>query len=94
MLAHDDARQPTFDGLPRFSGLRDRGLTTNPHAELDESDLAESPHLPGDDLSDAYLSIPVVPVQPDEFTCSRCFLVQHRNRLGQADSEPICADCY
>ncbi|MCW2559261.1 MAG: hypothetical protein JWP55_3225, partial [Mycobacterium sp.] len=32
--------------------------------------------------------------QPDEFTCSSCFLVHHRNRLAvHAGGEFICADC-
>jgi hypothetical protein len=50
--------------------------------------------LPGADLSGEELSVTVIPQQDDEFTCSSCFLVQHRSRLRSATSEqPICADC-
>ena len=61
--------------------------------DLDESD-SESVELPGADLSGEELTVRVVPPQPDEFTCIRCFLVVHRGRraLDQRD-EPICRDC-
>ncbi len=50
--------------------------------------------LPGADLSGEELSITVVPQQADEFTCSSCFLVQHRSRLRSVGSDlPVCADC-
>lgn len=50
--------------------------------------------LPGADLSGEELSITVIPQQADEFTCSSCFLVQHRSRLRSSDSGiAICADC-
>jgi Domain of unknown function (DUF4193) len=36
----------------------------------------------------------VVPKQSDEFTCSSCFLVQHRTRLAlHKGDQLICADC-
>ena len=50
--------------------------------------------LPGADLSGEELSITVIPQQADEFTCSSCFLVQHRSRLRSTGSGlPVCADC-
>jgi hypothetical protein len=50
--------------------------------------------LPGADLSGEELSVTVIPQGRDEFTCSSCFLVQHRNRLRLSSSGlPICADC-
>ena len=50
--------------------------------------------LPGADLSGEELSATVIPLRADEFTCSSCFLVQHRNRLsGTRNGRPICADC-
>ena len=50
--------------------------------------------LPGADLSGEELTVRVVPKQADEFTCSRCFLVQHRNRLAmETDRQQICTDC-
>jgi Domain of unknown function (DUF4193) len=50
--------------------------------------------LPGSDLSGEELSLTVIPQRRDEFTCSSCFLVQHRSRLRRTSSGlPICADC-
>jgi Domain of unknown function (DUF4193) len=50
--------------------------------------------LPDADLSGEELSVTVIPQRPDEFTCSSCFLVQHRSRLRRSSSGlPICADC-
>lgn len=50
--------------------------------------------LPGADLSSEELSMTVVPQRADEFTCSSCFLVQHRSRLRMTSSGlPVCADC-
>jgi hypothetical protein len=50
--------------------------------------------VPGADLSGEELSVTVIPQRRDEFTCSSCFLVQHRSRLRRSSSGlPICADC-
>jgi hypothetical protein len=50
--------------------------------------------LPGAELSDEEFSVTVIPARSDEFTCSSCHLVQHRNRLRSANGAPqICADC-
>jgi hypothetical protein len=62
--------------------------------DLDETDTGESLEPPGADLSGEDLTMPVVPKQADEFTCTSCFLVQHRSRLASlADASPICIDC-
>lgn len=50
--------------------------------------------LPGADLSGEELSVTVIPQRSDEFTCSSCFLVQHRSRLRSTSAGlQICADC-
>jgi hypothetical protein len=50
--------------------------------------------LPGADLSGEELSVTVIPRRADEFTCSSCYLVQHRSRLRKSSSGlPICTDC-
>lgn len=62
--------------------------------DVDEGDTAESFELPGADLSGEELTVSVVPKQADEFTCSVCFLVQHRSRLAsEKDGRAICVDC-
>ena len=40
------------------------------------------------------LTIKVIPKQADEFTCSVCFLVQHRSRLASdKNGRLVCVDC-
>jgi hypothetical protein len=60
----------------------------------DDSDAADDFVLPDSDLSSEDLVVRVVPRQPDEFTCSRCFLVFHRNRrIRGTNGDSVCADC-
>ena len=65
--------------------------------DVDETELAESLELPGADLSAVSgeeLTVRVLPKQEDEFTCSSCFLVHHRSRLGkEKNGRLICRDC-
>lgn len=62
--------------------------------DVDEVELAENLELPGADLSDESLTVRVVPRQADEFTCSRCFLVQHQSQLAkEKNGELICREC-
>ena len=62
--------------------------------DVDETELAESHELPGADLSDESLTVRVLPRQSDEFTCTSCFLVQHRSQLDhEGKNGPICREC-
>ena len=62
--------------------------------DVDESEAGENFELPGADLSGEELSVRVVPKQDDEFTCASCFLVYHRNRLGEErNGQLYCIDC-
>jgi hypothetical protein len=62
--------------------------------EGDEAELAEAFELPGADLSNEELALSVLPKQPDEFTCSSCFLVHHRSQLASStNSRQICREC-
>lgn len=59
--------------------------------ELDDVSFFE---LPREDLSGEELSVTVIPQLANEFTCSSCFLVQHRSRLCTSSSGlRICTDC-
>ena len=63
--------------------------------DIDETDGAESFELPGADLADEELTVRVLPMQADEFRCSRCFLVHHRSQLAtERNGELICRECY
>jgi formylmethanofuran dehydrogenase subunit E len=62
--------------------------------DIDESEAAESFELPGADLADEELTVKVLPMQADEFRCSRCFLVHHRSQLAaERNGELICREC-
>ena len=62
--------------------------------DVDETDVAETFELPGADLADEELSVKVLPMQADEFRCSRCFLVHHRSQLAkEVKGQLICKEC-
>lgn len=60
--------------------------------DVDEADLAETFELPGADQLDEELTVTVVPMQTDEFRCSRCFLVRHQTQRAAAGQD-TCVDC-
>ena len=71
-----------------------RADTQSPDVDLDENDTAESLELPGADLSGEELTMLVIPKRADEFTCTSCFLVQHRSRIASHPGRPpVCTDC-
>jgi hypothetical protein len=62
--------------------------------DVDETEVAESFELPGADLADEELTVRVLPMQADEFRCSRCFLVHHRSQLAaERNGDLICREC-
>jgi hypothetical protein len=66
----------------------------SPVVDLDEGETAEGIELPGADLSGEELTMPVIPKRADEFTCTSCFLVQHRSRIAVgAGDRAVCVDC-
>jgi hypothetical protein len=79
------------ESLEALAGRRTDAATAVIDVDEGDDDMFD---LPGADLSGEELSVRVVPKQADEFTCSRCFLVHHRNRLAmQTDRQQICTDC-
>ena len=80
------------DSLEELKARRNEASSAD--VDVDETDTAESFELPGADLSGEELSVRVIPRQADEFTCSSCFLVQHRSRLAsEKNGVMICTDC-
>jgi hypothetical protein len=70
-----------------------RATTAVGRADLYEGDQGPI-EPPAADLSDEHLVVSVLPRQADEFTCTGCFLVQHRSRLVRhTRRESICQDC-
>ncbi len=84
----DEARDESLEGL---ATQRRASVDT---AVIDEDEPVDSFDLPDADISGEELSVRVIPKQANEFTCSSCFLVQHRHRLAlQRGNEYICVDC-
>lgn len=94
---YDAPRRPESDDVSEDSldELKARRSEVQSSAvDVDDSETAESFELPGADLSGEELSVRVVPKQDDEFTCSSCFLVQHRSRLAsEKGGVMMCIDC-
>jgi Domain of unknown function (DUF4193) len=79
------------DSLEALAGRRNDAATAV--LDVDEGDL-DAFDLPGADLSGEELTVRVVPKQPDEFTCTSCFMVLHRHRLAKQNNDRlICEDC-
>jgi Domain of unknown function (DUF4193) len=93
---YDTRRVSDIDAAQDRSALRELAPSLPGSSAVVDDDLNDVAFfdLPGADLSGEELSVAVIPQQDDEFTCSSCFLVQHRSRLRSASSkQPICADC-
>ena len=95
---YDKPRNVDTDEIPADS-LDDlkarRDVAQSSAIDTDESDSPESYELPDLDISaDELLLMRVLPKQPDEFTCSSCFLVHHRSRLASdKGGRLICSEC-
>ena len=71
-----------------------RSSASAPVLDVDEAEAAEGFELPGADLSGEELTVSVIPMQADEFRCSRCFLVHHRSqRAGGREGPDVCREC-
>jgi Domain of unknown function (DUF4193) len=95
-IADYDARRVSDVESSDRSALRDLAPVLPKTTTLVDEDPNDSPffELPGADLSGEELSVKVIPQRSDEFTCSSCFLVQHRSRMRRSgDGFVVCADC-
>jgi Domain of unknown function (DUF4193) len=72
-----------------------RNVAPSSGIDTDESDSSEPLELPDVDIpADELLLVRVLPKQPNEFTCSSCFLVHHLSQLAaDKDGRPICTEC-
>jgi hypothetical protein len=96
MATDYDAPRKTDEEMSEDSleELQGRVKTAAGGVDEDETEIAESLELPGADLSNATLTVQVVPKREDEFTCSSCFLVHHRSQLAsEKNGIYICTEC-
>ncbi len=92
---YDAPRRPAAeladDSLEELTARRQTAQSAS--LDVDEVD-SESFELPGGDLADEELTVPVVPMRANEFRCSSCFLVHHRSQLArERNGQPLCRDC-
>lgn len=94
---YDAPRRRTDDDIETDSleGLKAAEKAEAAVDDTDDGEIVEPFDVPMADLSGEELSGTVTPRQNDEFTCSECFLVQHRSRIAETVSETefICQDC-
>lgn len=87
-----DSEDTDVESLEALAGRRNDAATAV--LDVDDGEDVEGFELPGADLSGEELTVRVVPKQADEFTCSSCFMVQHRHRLArQVGDTLVCEDC-
>jgi uncharacterized protein DUF4193 len=94
-IDYDSPRRPAFDTDDNAEELAVRSTAAQSLGrDLDEAEAAEALDLSGTDASGEELTAPVVPMQSDEFRCSRCFLVHHQSRLARRiDGQDVCREC-
>ena len=94
---YDAPRRRVEDELETDSleGLKAAEKAEPAISDTDDGEIVEPFELPMEEVSGEELSTTVTPKQNDEFTCSECFLVQHRSRVGEklSDTEFVCIDC-
>lgn len=89
--SHEDEEADSLEEVKAATATK---KSQSPNVDVDEAEAAETFELPGADLSSETLDVEVVPVQPEEFTCTNCFLVHHRSALASpAGKPPLCRDC-
>jgi hypothetical protein len=78
--------------LEEFLQRRERGGRARTADEADDEEALLDAMDEREGRGAESLTVKVVPEQPDEFTCRRCFLVKHRTQLKDR-RRMLCADC-
>jgi hypothetical protein len=89
--SEDGAVETSVGDLEEFLQRKERRAGTRPEEVDDEEALLEAMEE-REGRGTESLTVKVVPEQPDEFTCRRCFLVKHRSQLRDRKRQ-LCADC-
>lgn len=90
---YDEPRHPPTEPDESLEAIQQRRTETrSPSVDVDETNDVYD--LPGAEVLDEELTGRVVPMQADEFRCSRCFLIHHRGMLAGDDGDaPVCREC-
>jgi hypothetical protein len=94
-IDYDSPRRPPVEDDGGLDELRVRSnAAQSSGADLDEMEAAEGFELSGVDPSGEELTVPVMPMRYDEWRCTRCYLVQHRNQfIARSDGQDVCREC-
>jgi hypothetical protein len=93
---YDKPRNADIDEVPEDSLTDLKSRRDGAQSSAIDTDESDSPYeLPDADISaDELLLVRVLPKQPDEFTCSSCFLVHHLSRLASdKHGRLVCTEC-
>jgi uncharacterized protein DUF4193 len=89
--SEEGAVETSVGDLEEFLQRKERRAAARPEEVDDEEALLEAMEE-REGRGTESLTVKVVPEQPDEFTCRRCFLVKHRSQLKDRRRQ-LCADC-
>jgi hypothetical protein len=89
--SEDGAVETSVGDLEEFLQRKERRTAARGEEVDDEEALLEAMEE-REGRGTESLTVKVVPEQPDEFTCRRCFLVKHRSQLRDRKRQ-LCADC-
>ncbi len=85
--AEVDAAEPAEASLDEI--IAKKADEPAPEEEAEEESILETTR--GDERVEP-LAVKVVPQQPTEFVCKKCFLVKHRSQLADR-RRTLCRDC-
>jgi len=91
-LRHPPHDRHRYRGRLGLETLKARRAETTADLGDDPDPLEAEFDLPGANLSGEDLTIRVLPAQVDEFTCTSCYLVQHRSQLSD-QGRGVCLEC-
>jgi Domain of unknown function (DUF4193) len=88
----EPAPAPAAEPAEEPTASLDEILTTRPEEAAGEEEDDDSVLAFDRDERIETLSVKVVPQQPTEFTCRKCYLVKHRSQLADK-KRMFCRDC-
>jgi Domain of unknown function (DUF4193) len=79
-------------GEEEVESIQDLLVKQEARAEEQEETEDSVLNLTRDELREESATVRVVPPQPNEFTCRKCYLVKHRSQLKDK-AKMLCRDC-